>query len=484
MALPILDGNQTATTLSTILTGGAHIPSHTVVSLGSQAITDMRNAVSGSVVSVSNFPASQTIAGTVTANLDSNNFNGALTSYVEAVSSHNAFPVEIQYQPSVTIGSLPAISGTVTASLAPQAKGPTSEIDSAVPSDPKYMINVGGIYPELSEYRSLRLGSSGEVVVSSVTIGSLPAISGTVTVGNSTTASAVAVRLIAEDTNPGGSPAGVNVNLYSNDNALLVDALKNGNSVLGYDGLSSYVQVKPAVGSSVTIGSLPAISGTVTANVGNIPEIMGSGYSTLFELLYEGSNIPIAGTVTANLGTNSQQELENIVQESQLISGKLNSVTIGSLPPISGTVTANVGIASETDVTQFGEWIANGFNASQPTITVIGSSAGQPFPISGTVTVGAVPNGSLTTRFGTPTTAGTAFETSAVTNANRKYLLIQNVTTGGNVITVGVGFTPTTTQGIQLLAGAGITFESSYIPTGAVRILSSVTASNFTILEA
>jgi hypothetical protein len=95
-----------------------------------------------------------------------------------------------------------------------------------------------------------------------------------------------------------------------------------------------------------------------------------------------------------------------------------------------------------------------------------------------------MPNGSLTTRFGTPTTASVAFATTAVTNANRKYLLIQNVTTGSNVITVGIGFTPTTTQGIQLVAGAGITFESSYIPTGAVYVLSSVTASNFTVLEA
>ena len=81
MALPILDGNQSATTLSTILLSGQHIPAHTVVSLGTQAITDMRSAVSGSVVSISNFPATQpvsiasvtigntvTIAGTVTAN--------------------------------------------------------------------------------------------------------------------------------------------------------------------------------------------------------------------------------------------------------------------------------------------------------------------------------------------------------------------------------------------------------------------------------
>jgi hypothetical protein len=113
-----------------------------------------------------------------------------------------------------------------------------------------------------------------------------------------------------------------------------------------------------------------------------------------------------------------------------------NSVTIGSLPAISGTVTAN-------------------------------SS-----------------NGSLTTRFGSVSTANTAFATSAVTNASRKYLLIQNITTASNVITVGIGFTPTTTQGIQLSSGAGLTFEGSYIPTGAVNLLSSVTASCFTILEA
>ena len=69
MALPVLDGNQSATTLSSVVTGGEHIVAHTVVSLGSTAISNITSAVSGSVVSVSNFPASQTIAGTVTANV-------------------------------------------------------------------------------------------------------------------------------------------------------------------------------------------------------------------------------------------------------------------------------------------------------------------------------------------------------------------------------------------------------------------------------
>jgi hypothetical protein len=127
MALPILDGNQSATTLSTIVTGGQHIPAHTVVSLGSQAITDMRSAVSGSVVSISNFPAIQTIAGTVTANLDALNLNnqGSKTFIGEADSVARDLGVQIAYvesgstklvqndQPLPIAGT---ISGTVTAS--------------------------------------------------------------------------------------------------------------------------------------------------------------------------------------------------------------------------------------------------------------------------------------------------------------------------------------------------------------------------------
>jgi len=99
-----------------------------------------------------------------------------------------------------------------------------------------------------------------------------------------------------------------------------------------------------------------------------------------------------------------------------------------------------------------------------------------------TVGISSVPNGTLTTRFGSVTTANTSFATTAVTNTSRKYLMIQNI--ASTVITAGIGFTPTTTQGIQLVAGATITYDGNYIPTGAVRILSSVTASNFTVLEA
>ena len=145
MALPILDGNQSATTLSTILSGGEHTPAHTVVSLGSTAISNITSAVSGSVVSVSNFPASQTVAGTVTANLNTIGLHGQTpnTFIADDGSGEINYGVQLGYfsvaddsyklvkdtQPlpiygtvtvsslpasTVTVSSLPVISGTVT----------------------------------------------------------------------------------------------------------------------------------------------------------------------------------------------------------------------------------------------------------------------------------------------------------------------------------------------------------------------------------
>lgn len=175
MALPILDGNQSATTLSTILSSGQHITAHTVVSLGTQAITDIVNATSAGLTNTQLRASAVTVGGTVTVGN------------------------------SVTISSLPAISGTVTA-------------------------NVGGI-------------------ASGVT---------------------VPVRLYAEQIS--GPESGQDTLVVCDSvGQLLVNATVAGSSVLGYDGYA-YVSVKPSVGSSVTIGnsvtigSLPAISGTVTAN--------------------------------------------------------------------------------------------------------------------------------------------------------------------------------------------------------------------------
>ena len=284
MALPVLDGNQSATTLSSVVTGGEHIVANSVVCLGSKAIANITNAVSGSVVSISNFPSTQTVAGTVTA-----------------------------------------------------------------------LLSESLLYPN---------GATGLT-------------------------------------------KGIAVGFLENQIANL-----------------------PEFTIPNTDGSKPFPVAIVLND--------GAGYANAVGSDIGSSSLPISGTVTAN------------------------------------AILQNATAMAQAFIDESGAYGAVGVN-------IVNSSGN--IGVVGTVTA-AAPNGSLTTRFGTPTTANTAFATSCVTNANRKYLLIQNVTTGSNVITVGIGFTPTTTQGIQLTAGAGITFESSYIPTGQIFVLSSVTASNFTILEA
>jgi hypothetical protein len=208
-----------------------------------------------------------------------------------------------------------------------------------------------------------------------------------------------------------------------------------------------------------TSGNPLNISGTVT-----IGSALPTGTNRIGVVTIGG------GTVTIGAGTS---------QIGSVTASISNSLTISSLPAISGTVTAMAGTNFRTAIQ---DGILDYVSSENFPVNI-----GSPLP-AGTNQIGSVTanssNGYLTTRFGSVTTANTAFATSAVTNANRKYLLIQNITTAANVITVGIGFTPTTTQGIQLFAGAGLTFEGSYIPTGSVNLLSSVTASCYTILEA
>jgi hypothetical protein len=175
------------------------------------------------------------------------------------------------------------------------------------------------------------------------------------------------------------------------------------------------------------------------------------------------------------------------------------TVTVSSLPSISGTVTANIGNYSSAITGYAGG--ASSVTAMPVVITDKGIYGGSVLGYNGTNTylnvgiqsVGAtslnsasglpitLPNGAVTTRFGSVTTAGVVQATSAVTNANRKYLLIQNPST--SAVTIGIGFTPTTTQGIVLYSGGGLTFDS-FVPTGAVYWLSSVTNSNIIAIEA
>jgi len=285
MALSILDGNQSATTLSTILSSGQHITAHTVVSLGTQAIADIVNATSAGLTNTQLRASAVTIAGTVTVN-SSANFDVRVTQGGDPVDGNNAFPVYGTVTANVPItnigdgigsyvsdyGNFP-ISGTVTAniplvniqpnvttglgvilltdegkSVFDQSSAIPATLTTALPTGTNRIgvVTIGAgtvtLGASTAQIGSVTASISGTVPISissvtvgnSVTIGSLPAISGTVTVGGF---------------------SGVSVG----SGALLAGGLRFGSvAALTLDGGTGYLQVK--------VESAPAISGTVTAN--------------------------------------------------------------------------------------------------------------------------------------------------------------------------------------------------------------------------
>ena len=78
-------------------------------------------------------------------------------------------------------------------------------------------------------------------------------------------------------------------------------------------------------------------------------------------------------------------------------------------------------------------------------------------PIRGTTTTGTL-------------TAGTTNGTLFATNSTRNYLLVQ--CTSGTVF-IDTNGTASATNDIQLTAGQGITFEGSFVPTGAIAAITS-----------
>lgn len=89
--------------------------------------------------------------------------------------------------------------------------------------------------------------------------------------------------------------------------------------------------------------------------------------------------------------------------------------------------------------------------------------------------------GTLTDRSGSITTGGTA-QTLAAANSSRKYLLIQNVSTGDlwfNFTTTAVTDQPS----FKLLPGQSFVMEDSFISTELISIIGATTGQKFAAKE-
>jgi hypothetical protein len=320
MALAILDGTQTATTLSSVVTGGEHIVAHSVVSLGSNAISNIATAVSGSTVCVGNLGLLQSTVATegLPASGSFIKIGGhtgtSTTGNIAHVSAVGAIRVD---------GSnyTQPISGTVTVGTLPSLASNTD------------FVAVGEYLAEgMNNYGviGVQVSNSSVTIGNSVTIGSLPAISGTVTanlgnvaqsmpLGGTATIPSSAVRIGWADeeqfygvgTDAYGQPLPIQIHLGGSEAERVTTANPlpiSGTVTANPTGTQTIAgSVTASISNSVTIASLPAISGTVTANINtfpdatNIGEQIAQGFTNYgsFDVSISGT-ANVSGTVTAN----------------------------------------------------------------------------------------------------------------------------------------------------------------------------------------
>ena len=283
-------------------------------------------------VSISNLPSTQTIAGTVTVgSLPA--ISGTVTANL---SSSNLNTVTIGVRGSVTVGNTTQITDNVVAGFNNTfGNNDTLKVDIRTPDG------------------SVLDGEASVPVQGTVNIGSLPAISGTVTVGNSVTiaslpslaactaqigsvtasisnsvtiasfATSVTARLI--------NPAGTAVTY-----AEVGTAGSPSIDVLSVQGVTSGTAIPISI-SSVTIGSLPAISGTVTVSA--LPRPTWTNYS--------GTAVTAFTAITAISTTTRSYLLAQVTTGQMFLNIGATATTLNSV-----YFSAGQGFAWETSVPQ------------------------------------------------------------------------------------------------------------------------------------
>ena len=476
MALVILDGNQSATTLSTIVVSSAHIPAHTVVSLGAQAISDIASSVSGSVVSISNFPASQTTTfGAVTGSVSGLNFPASQAVTFSAVSISN-FPASqsttfgavtgsisvlnfpatqaisissVTIGNSITISSVPPISGSVTLGAGNEQIGSvTASISGTIPISIS-SVTIGNFPATQTIAGTVTIGA-GTAQIGSVTAsisGTVPISISSVTIGNSITISSLP-SLVAGTSQIGSVTASISGTI-----PISIASVTIGNSIT----ISNFPATQAVSIASVTIGSLPALVagtaqiGSVTANLGLIESVVATEGLTA-----SGTFVKIGGhTGTSTTG--------NIAHVSAV--GALRVDGSNYTQPISGTVEIAPnqsfnGIVVEAD-SGYGSdprymVVAGGFENTSQEFRALTFGAGSTLLVSGTVTANtfAVQGTAVTTSNFTSTTPSTVL---AGFNASREVLTIFNEGAGNLHICAGA---TCTTIAYQVRLSTGDYFEA------------------------
>jgi hypothetical protein len=367
MALPIRDGNQSLTTLSTLIISNSHVPAHTVVSLGTQAITDIATAVSGVELGPNTLNALENI----TVTLGQVTITGGLTDAqlrASAVTIGGSVTATISGTPSVTFGTS-VITGSTSVLNFPATQTVTFTqasvtFTTATITGSTSILN----FPATQTVTFTQITTHGVTIANTsvtvngtfyqatqpVSLTTLPALAaGTAQIGSVTATIS-------------GTPSVT----FTQASITFGTAVITGSaSIVNFPTTQPVSIASVTIGNSITISSLPAISGTVTAN--NVIFNDVSGFQSAVQAIsdIELNAIRSAIWIADSSGSNGS------ASEGQILSQNYPM-------PISGTVTANTFALQGTAVTtsNFTSTTAStvlaSFNATREVLTIFNEGAG------------------------------------------------------------------------------------------------------------
>ena len=395
MPLPIRDGNQSLTTLSTILVSNSHVPAHTVVSLGAQAITDIATAVSGVELGPNTLNALENITVTlgqvtITGGLTDTQLRASAVTIGGSVTATISGTASVTFGTAVVTGSVSILNfpatQTVTFGQAPVTFG------TAVITGSTSILNFPATQTVTFTQSSVTFGEV--VVTGSTSIIGTPSVTFTqasVTFGQSSITGSVSVLNLpatqtvtftqasvtfSQPTITGSVsvlnfPASQSVTFTTATVTFGTAVITGSTSILNFPATQTVTFSEAPVTFGLIAGTVTAnptgtqtIAGTVTANafgksvnsstnyqipiIGYDEDITSASdqyvvpvqISSLNGSVGSSNPLPISGTVTIGAGT---------AQIGSVTASISNSLTISSLPAISGTVTANLANVVTTD---------------------------------------------------------------------------------------------------------------------------------------
>lgn len=497
-----INGIATEATLSTLNT---KIPSNLTVTsnrleVDGSGVTQPVLITGTPAVSITNFPAIQTVNGTVTANIGTTNGLALDTS------------VNSLLKPSSTLSAVTSITDTVTikADLAANQLNALKVDGSAVTQPISGTVSISSLpNVTVSNFPAIQ-PVSGTITANLGTIGDV-ATNSTLTTGNAKSIVRGGAKGVTSDADV------TSTDIDTNTQALDVSVKGIANVSVGNFPATQNVSVtNPSL--AVTQSGTWNVGVTGTANVNITNTAVPVSITGLKEVTLDAAslaaleNITVivdslpAGAANAANQVTGNNSLANIDSKMTTVTNSLVSIDAGIPTALGQTTMANsmpVTIASDqpafavTDnggsltvdgtvaATQSGTWNQRLQDGSGNAITSQVSGAQRSLDVG--VTVAGV---QVDPRNATPGTitasSATATNTSTVaiaSNANRKFLLIQNNTNQSVWINFNAAAT-NSAPSTQLTPGASLNFSGSFVPTQEIRVIRGGAANvTFTILE-